>query len=637
MCPEYGNSSSASIMRTENHGGTGSSSLFSSRPQQYMANEPAERVAEADQPAARRRGEETKIMADRPGQDAPSVEPSGGATSVEMKNLSELLRQKDDQIRSLEVTARRVGDLSILRASQDARLGRLGSALADALRMADSSERALVGAKAELEDLRAAVATKDREVTLLRDQLAAREAQIALMQSSRAWRLRSQVLRARVWAEARLRSRLPKPPMPTVSEPTPAELRGVEAEGGTGAATPLGGREIGRRVVAASEPGGHRSRSVVFISHDAHPYGAEIFLLRLLRWFREYSDLQFEVILGGGGPLQPEFEKIARVSSLQPDTPDRLSEEDPLMRRLRSANVRLIYSNTITNGRLLGALSALECPVLTHVHELGFWIRNRVRAVDLRIVRDHTTRFIGASEAVRRALIEDVGVTSENVVVIHECVPIRSEAHVRRVGPEQIREELGIPEEAWIVGACGSMDWRKGPDLFVQLGREVSRRVSGRPVHFLWVGGSNDGPERASIWHDVVMAGLADSMHLVGHRDNPRDYLAAYDVFALTSREDPFPIVVLEAATVGVPTVCFDASGGAKEFVEDDCGFVVPYLDLGAMAEHVAEILMNPALRGRLSSRAKEKVAQRHDIDVVAPLLLREIDLALRHSDADGN
>jgi glycosyltransferase involved in cell wall biosynthesis len=384
--------------------------------------------------------------------------------------------------------------------------------------------------------------------------------------------------------------------------------------------------------VAAAEAA---ARSVAFISHDAHPFGAQLFLIRLLRWLRDHSDLRFEVILGGEGPLQPDFERIARVSSLQPERPDRLSDDDPLIRRLRAANVGLIYSNTITNGKLLGALSSLECPVITHVHETGFWIRNRVSADDLRLVVDRTTRFIGGSEAMRQSLLHDVGVPPERVTVIYECIPTSRDAYPGVAAPGQIRDELGIPSDARVVLACGNLDWRKAPDLFVQLGREVRKRVPNGSVHFVWVGGTKDNVGGPAIWHDVVKAGIEDSVHMIGYRENLRDYLEASDVFVLPSREDPMPLVVLEAANAALPTVCFDRSGGAREFVEEDCGFVVPYLDVCAMADRVAEIVTQPALQRSLGRRAAEKVRQRHDIDVIAPLVLREIEMALSGASND--
>jgi glycosyltransferase involved in cell wall biosynthesis len=112
------------------------------------------------------------------------------------------------------------------------------------------------------------------------------------------------------------------------------------------------------------------------------------------------------------------------------------------------------------------------------------------------------------------------------------------------------------------------------------------------------------------------------------------DYIAAFDVFALVSREDAFPLAIMEAAAVGVPTVCFDgAAGGGCEFVEADAGRVVPYLDLDAMAERVLEFLRDDELRSRLGQRARRKVRERYDISVMAPKLVRTIERMLATGD----
>jgi glycosyltransferase involved in cell wall biosynthesis len=123
------------------------------------------------------------------------------------------------------------------------------------------------------------------------------------------------------------------------------------------------------------------------------------------------------------------------------------------------------------------------------------------------------------------------------------------------------------------------------------------------------------------LQYDLNRLGLADRVHFVGARPNPQDYLAVFDVFTLVSREDPFPLVSLEAASLGKPVVCFAGSGGAPEFVESDSGFVVPYLDLEGMADRCVELLRSPELRARLGQCAAAKVRQRHDVAVVGPQL----------------
>ena len=119
---------------------------------------------------------------------------------------------------------------------------------------------------------------------------------------------------------------------------------------------------------------------------------------------------------------------------------------------------------------------------------------------------------------------------------------------------------------------------------------------------------------------------MQSNVRFLGKVGNPLDYFAAADVFALTSREEAFGLVCLEAASTGCPIVCFDRSGGAKEFVGDDAGFIIPYLDVGKMAEKITALISDPKLRKELGSRAADKVRKRFDISMSAPKLLKIIE-----------
>jgi hypothetical protein len=69
--------------------------------------------------------------------------------------------------------------------------------------------------------------------------------------------------------------------------------------------------------------------------------------------------------------------------------------------------------------------------------------------------------------------------------------------------------------------------------------------------------------------YDVAQLGLQNICHFLTAVLNPEPYFGAFDLFALTSRKDPFPVAILEA-TGGLPIVCFAHAGGASEFVEYD-------------------------------------------------------------------
>ena len=84
--------------------------------------------------------------------------------------------------------------------------------------------------------------------------------------------------------------------------------------------------------------------------------------------------------------------------------------------------------------------------------------------------------------------------------------------------------------------------------------------------------------------------------------------------------------MVLEAAALGLPILGFAQSGGVGEFIEQDAGFLAPYLDVEAMSNHAVELLGNPELRRVLGNRAREKAAQRHDVSVAAPRIFNLIE-----------
>ncbi len=359
-------------------------------------------------------------------------------------------------------------------------------------------------------------------------------------------------------------------------------------------------------------------RPTLFLSHDAHRHGAQLFILNFLRWVRNHAALPFEVCCQGDGDLAEEFRTLAPtlICERQPERVGRLQG------RIARGDFGLVYSNTMANGDLLAQLRP-ACPVLSHLHELECMIRYHVGLRSLELTRAWTDHFVVCSRAVRDNLIERHAVPESDIDVVHGFVPIDPVA-IRRAREEAVglRASLGIPPDALIVGGSGTTDWRKGPDLFVQLARFVLARPLPRPVYFLWVGGDRFGREYGQLSYDVAQAGLGDRVRFLGGRTHPLAYFALLDVFALVSREDPYPLVVLEAAALGLPVLGFQGSGGVCEFVESDCGSCVPYLAVDEMADRLTELLAREELRHRLGRRAARKVRERHSLDTVAPRLV---------------
>lgn len=385
------------------------------------------------------------------------------------------------------------------------------------------------------------------------------------------------------------------------------------------------------------------SPRVLFVSHEATRTGAPIMFLHFLRWLRENTDLDFEILLLAGGPLTEEFAAVAPLTHVEalgasprsyleaglakaglPGVGDRLkvSRSRRAVEHLRGFDA--LYLNSTTSAMALRILPEIPPVVMSHIHELDSAFRYWFPENHRRAMLQHTDRFITCAEGVSNHLIGQWRVPVEDIACHHEFIdpPAPSPGAAARV-----RRELDIPADAAVVGASGTVCWRKGPDLFVEVAATVRRRRPDLDVHFVWLGGTNN--EKMPVEVDMQRLNVADRVHFVDECADPADIFAAFDVFALPSREDPYPLVMLETAALAIPMVSF-ANGGAVEFAGVDPSVepravIVDYLDVGAMADALIALIEDPEQRRALGRRAQQRVLEQHSIEVAAPALFDEL------------
>jgi glycosyltransferase involved in cell wall biosynthesis len=352
------------------------------------------------------------------------------------------------------------------------------------------------------------------------------------------------------------------------------------------------------------------SKRLLVIGHDGYRAGAQIALLHLVKWLKANRDVTITVLLRRGGDLAREYKKIAPTSILNGRDIGRAIEE---------CQPDLVYLNTVVSLAVAAAVKRRwACPVICHVHELEMSIARFCGLNAFRDAQRHVDGYIAASEAVRDNLVRNHGVRDDRVHRVYEPVAVAELETM--AGPEarsEVRDELRVGKAAFIVGGCGTTDWRKAPDVFVQVAALVLPATPERSVHFVWLGGETSGVEWERLNYDIDRLQVRSIVHFVGPQKNPARWFASMDVFLLTSREDPFPLVCLEAGALGVPIVCFRDAGGIPEFVESDAGFVVPYLSTGGAADRILTLANSPAVRDRLGRRAAAKVRENYDINVV--------------------
>lgn len=381
---------------------------------------------------------------------------------------------------------------------------------------------------------------------------------------------------------------------------------------------------------------------ILFVSHDASRTGAPISLLAFMRWLRANSKYELGALLQSSGALEDSFRELGHSMTLKKSflfrssigrrlrrfLPNDLQRETGKIRQMFSRDAyNLIYSNTIMNGYILEALAPFRVPVITHVHEMDYWIW-RGGKENFRRVLAHTTAFIAASKAVRDNLIRNHGVPEEKITVVYEH--IRELSSIPSAAEKaSAKRKLGLPDDAFIIGGCGAEYWRKGRDLVPQLLSALRRQQPDKNFHFVWIGRAGTEEEEYTLRHDLRSAGVETFFHSRGEVENPMQLFHALDVFALLSREDPFPLACLEAAVLEKPIVCFSNAGGMPEFVQNECGFVSPYLDLETMARNIIYLSNNPGWALACGQRARAKIISGNTIEATAIQLLAIIEKML--------
>jgi glycosyltransferase involved in cell wall biosynthesis len=388
-------------------------------------------------------------------------------------------------------------------------------------------------------------------------------------------------------------------------------------------------------------------KTVLFVSHDANRAGAQIVLLQLLRQLRQHH-IPTCLLLCGDGPLEAEFKAettVIKLPQLQVRhsryTPNRLLNGLGVLSKwqqkswqrhtqhfeaqLQKLNIGLVFFNTVATARHYPALRFLNAPVVLFAHELEMSVKMYSQPQELEYLLQNTQQLLVVAQALADFYANNYRFPRERIAIF---TLIEVEAILQKIEAGRqanVRRQLNIPADAVVIGGCGNAELRKGNDLFLILAQMVLKRHP-HNVYFMWVGLRENSELFALQMFDIQRLGLQDKIFLVEPTAQVFDYTTQFDIFALTSREDPYPLVVLEAALNQTPIVCFEQSGGIPELVRQDAGAVVPYLDLEAMTAQISTLIADADKRKLLGQNAKRRVLDIHNTPKSVAKLIKIIE-----------
>ncbi|MDZ7373701.1 MAG: glycosyltransferase family 4 protein [candidate division KSB1 bacterium] len=322
---------------------------------------------------------------------------------------------------------------------------------------------------------------------------------------------------------------------------------------------------------------------------------------------------RYQVDLAAGEPSEPDV--VARLQRTRFLSLPHLQRElrpgkDVLafweaVRLIRSHHYQLVHTHEAKAG-IVGRLAARYCgvPIIVHtLHGITFHrhLRLPVRALYLaleRLAGRWTDLFICVGEDLRQTYIANGIGEPERFVVIRsgfDLARFHEASRQREVHRRALRERLGLPPGTRIVGTAARLEQRKGVQFLLQAARFL--RQSHPDVHFTIAG---RGPYAPRLLQLATKLGLSDRVHFLGHVHDIDAYLAALDIFVLSSLWEGLPRAVVQARAVGLPVIGFEVEG-IREVVRDgQNGFVVPSRDVKGLAQKIDLLLSDPELAQNL-------------------------------------
>lgn len=362
---------------------------------------------------------------------------------------------------------------------------------------------------------------------------------------------------------------------------------------------------------------------VLLVGHDAADHGAQRLLLSIGAVLTRCFGVAIQYLLLGDGPLRARYAAIGPCKVV--DAADRSAVASALA-ELSAQGFSLALANTTISGKIVEPLHTAGFRIVSLVHELPGLIQRYKLDAAVSAIGRASDVVVFAGELVHDSFAQMSGGFAGRAVIRPQGL-YRAEIAPDGGARMRIRGELGVPPGSRLVINVGYGDLRKGFDLFTQAAKEFSRR---RPdTYFLWIGKLPPGAAGAGTKGDAT-APDAGRVIAIGHREEVSPYYAAADLLFLSSREDPYPSVVLEAMAAGLPVVGFAGATGCEELIARH-GAIVPAGDIGAAVAAIADALDLPAEGAAVAAAARvAEIRTNYDFKDYCFWLLQQADPSLR-------
>ena len=243
--------------------------------------------------------------------------------------------------------------------------------------------------------------------------------------------------------------------------------------------------------------------------------------------------------------------------------------------------------------------------LVTTVHG---WVHHTIRtplyyAID-RFCLPRYDRVIAVSDDLRQRCLE-CGVQPSHCLLVENAID--TEEFRRNAGVTQAKNELGLRETSFLIGAVGRLSPEKGFDVLLRALSDIRQRGTNAAV--LLVG---EGEQQRALEDLAIHLGCREQLHLTGFQSDVRPWYQAMDVFALSSLREGLPNVILEAMALETPVVASRIAGVPKVIEDGINGLLVNPGSSEELTVALTRLIEDDRLRQRLGEAARQTIETRY-------------------------
>jgi glycosyltransferase involved in cell wall biosynthesis len=237
------------------------------------------------------------------------------------------------------------------------------------------------------------------------------------------------------------------------------------------------------------------------------------------------------------------------------------------------------------------------------------WIYNRL------------TYALAISQVIEKNLLDTCPLTADKVLLLHNGVDSKK-FDPSKIDPQKVRNEFFISDDILLIGMLARFSWGKGHEEFLFAAHKLKEKY--KNIRFMIIGEPSYGEDEYAnkIKQMCVDYQIEDIVIFTGFRKDTPKVLAALDIFAFPSHSEAFGNALVEAMSMGKPSVC-SASDGVLDIAVDSCtSYLFKKQDASDFTNKLEQLIVSKELRKEFGANARKRILENFAMDIYIDKLI---------------